>query len=136
MTNFIQITPVMHVRDLDATVAFFTDILGFKAHIHARDYAYVHRETAGVRILLSDIAKTRADSTPSNRPFECYIDVRDLDALLAELKTKLDTLPPDDVIGPANQSWGQRELIVIAPDGSAIVFGQEIASNHCPDPRT
>ncbi|MCU1244989.1 MAG: Glyoxalase-like domain, partial [Acidobacteria bacterium] len=30
------------------------------------------------------------------------------------------------VIGPVDQSWGQRELIVLAPDGNRIAFGQAI----------
>jgi hypothetical protein len=50
--------------------------------------------------------------------------VRDLDALYAELKPKLDTLPPLDVHGPADKSYGQRELLVLAPDGNLLAFGQ------------
>ncbi len=44
---------------------------------------------------------------PGNRRFSYYIDVRDLDALYAELKPKLDTLPKADVYGPVNQSYGR-----------------------------
>ncbi len=48
---------------------------------------------------------------------------RDVDALYAELKPKLDTLPPGDVHGPADKPYGQRELLVLAPDGELIAFG-------------
>ena len=54
-------------------------------------------------------------------------DVRDVDALYAELKPKLDTLPPGDVHGPADKPYGQRELLVLAPDGELIVFGMELS---------
>jgi catechol 2,3-dioxygenase-like lactoylglutathione lyase family enzyme len=30
MPNFIQITPFMHVRDIEKALAFFNDILGFE----------------------------------------------------------------------------------------------------------
>jgi catechol 2,3-dioxygenase-like lactoylglutathione lyase family enzyme len=50
MPNFIRITPFMHVPVVSAAVAFFTDTLGFKAHVHSPDYAYVQRETAAIRI--------------------------------------------------------------------------------------
>lgn len=30
MSNFIQVTPFMHVEDLERALTFFTDILGFE----------------------------------------------------------------------------------------------------------
>ncbi len=77
MSNFVQVTPFLHVADVGRAVAFFTDILGFEALIHARDYAYVHRETVGFRIL----EQSRDDGPPpaGNRRFAYYIDVRDVD---------------------------------------------------------
>lgn len=126
MPNFIQVTPIMHVDDLDRAVAFFTEILEFETHVRAADYAYVHREAAGFRIL----RRTGANGEPpGNRRFAYYIDVRDVDRLYAELKVRLDTLPDGDVYGPVNQSYGQRELLVLAPDGNLLAFGQAIGSD-------
>jgi catechol 2,3-dioxygenase-like lactoylglutathione lyase family enzyme len=124
MSNFIQVTPFMIVQDVDRAVNFFTDILGFEARFRSGDYAYVHRETAGFRIW----QQTGKDAAPpGTRRFAYYIDVRDVDQLYAELKPKLDTLPKGDVYGPVNQSYGQRELLVLAPDGNLLAFGQLIA---------
>ncbi len=125
MSNFIQITPFMHVQDLEKALTFFNDILGFETQLRARDYAYIHRETAGIRIL----EQKGADAAPpGTRRFAYYIDVRDVDRLYAELKPKLDTLPTRDVYGPVNQPYGQRELLVLAPDGNLIAFGQAIVT--------
>ncbi len=63
---------------------------------------------------------------PAFRRFAYYVDVQDVDVLFAELKPKLDTLPAGDVHGPADKSYGQRELLVVAPDGNLIAFGQAI----------
>ena len=123
MSNFIQITPFMHVEDLEKALTFFNDILGFETLWRMANYAYVHRETAGFRILEQ---KGPDGAPPGNRRFAYYIDVRDVDALYAELKPKLDTLPKADVHGPANKSYWQRELLVLAPDGNLIAFGQKI----------
>lgn len=123
MSNFIQVTPFMHVDSLDRAVSFFTDILGFETRFRATDYAYVHREAAGFRILEQ---KGADGAPPGNRRFAYYIDVRDVDRLHAELRPKLDTLPNGDVYGPVDQSYGQRELLVLAPDGNLLVFGQAI----------
>jgi catechol 2,3-dioxygenase-like lactoylglutathione lyase family enzyme len=123
MSNFIQVTPFMMVEDIERALAFFTGILGFEAVIRDSNYAYVHRETVGFRIL----EQTGPEGAPpGNRRFAYYIDVRDVGRLYDELKPKLDTLPKGDVHGPADKSYGQRELLVLAPDGNLLVFGQGI----------
>ena len=135
MPNFIQITPFLHVPDLERAVAFFTD-LGFEVQLRTADYAYVEREVVGIRILQA----SGSDNGPKgDRRFAHYIDVRDVDGLFAELKPKLDALPKGDVYGPVNQAYGQRELLVVAPDGDLLVFGQAIESaggvTSAPSPR-
>ena len=113
----------MHVTDLEQALTFFTDTLGFEVQYRDANYAYIHRETVGVRLL----EQTGADGAPpGNRRYAYYIDVRDVDGLLAELKPKLDSLPKGDVYGPVDQSYGQRKLLVLAPDGNLIAFGQAI----------
>ena len=126
MSNFIQVTPFIHVENLERAIAFFTNILGFETRFRAGNYAYVHRETAGFRLL----EQSGADGAPpGNRRFAYYIDVHDVDQIYAELKLKLDTLPQRDVYGPVNQGYGQRELLVLAPDGNLLVFGQPISKS-------
>ena len=124
MSNFIQVTPFMVVDDLERAISFFTHILAFKVLYRSHDYAYVQRETAAFRILEQ---KGPEGAPPGNRRFAYYIDVRDVDSLYAELKPKLDTLPKADVYGPVNQHYGQRELLVLAPDGNLLAFGQAIS---------
>jgi hypothetical protein len=88
--NFIQITPFIHVTDLEKAIAFFTDILGFEVTFRLEDYAFLRRETVGIRIVESH---GQDGAPPGNRRFAYYVDVRDVDALYRELKPKLDTLP-------------------------------------------
>ncbi len=98
-------------------------MLGFAALFRSPGYAYVEREGCGVRML-----ENRGDdgAPPGNRRFAYYFDVRDVDALYAELKPVLDALPPGDVHGPADKGYNQRELLVLAPDGNLVAFGQPI----------
>lgn len=121
--NFIQITPFMHVPDIEAALAFFEDVLGFKTLHREGAYAYVQRETAALRLM-----QNHGDdgAPPGNRRFCYYVDVRDVDALYAELKPRLDGLPVGDVHGPADKPYKQRELLVLAPDGNLIAFGHAI----------
>jgi catechol 2,3-dioxygenase-like lactoylglutathione lyase family enzyme len=125
MGNFLQITPFIHVPDLDAAIAYFEDLLGFRTLVKGGGYAYLHREEVGIRLLQNH---GEDGAPPGNRRFAYYIDVRDVDALHAELKPKLDALPAGDVHGPADKPYGQRELLILAPDGNLLAFGQAIAS--------
>ena len=100
-----------------------------KCNSAAHDYAYVQRETAGFRIW----QQTGKDAAPAGtRRFAYYIDVHDVDRLYAELKPKLDLLPPGDVHGPADKPYGQRELLILAPDGNLLAFGHAIDKRYTP----
>jgi len=123
MGGFRQITPFMHVPDIEAAIAFFEDVLGFKLYLRMDDYAYLHRETVGMRLMQN---QGEDGAPPGNRRFAYYVDVEDVDALYAELKPKLDLLPAGDVHGPADKHYGQRELLLLAPNGNLIAFGSEI----------
>jgi catechol 2,3-dioxygenase-like lactoylglutathione lyase family enzyme len=125
MGNFLQITPFIHVPNLDAALSFFEDLLGFRTLVKGGGYAYVERDGVGIRLLQN---RGEDGAPPGNRRFAYYIDVRDIDGLYAELKPKLDTLPPGDVHGPADKHYGQRELLILAPDGNLLAFGQAIGS--------
>jgi len=125
LSNFVQVTPFVTVESLERAVAFFRDILGFQVLLRQSNYAYMEREGVGFRLLELHGA---SGAPPGNRRFAYYIDVRDVDALYEELKPKLEMLPEGDVVGPVNQHYGQREFMVLAPDGNLLAFGQPIPS--------
>ena len=123
--NVIQVTPFMHVRDLEEALGFWCGLLGFRVVVRMSDYAYVEREGSGVRILAYEGAHRFEGGRDR---FAYYVDVRDVDSLYAELRPKLDSLAPEDVHGPADTEYGQRELLIRAPDGQLAVLGQAIAT--------
>ncbi len=125
MENFLQVTPFLHVPDVDEAVRFFTELLGFKVYVHDDTYAYVHRETVGFRLLKH--SPEDEGPLPQRGGIAHYIDIRSMDDLIEELRPKLAALPPRDVRGPVDQRWGQRELMIRTPDRRVLVFGQEIA---------
>jgi len=130
MGNLRQITPFIHVPDIEAAIRFFEEVLGFRTYVRIDDYAYLHRESVGLRVMAN---RGGDGAPPGNRRFAYYVDVEDVDALHAELKPKLERLPKDQVHGPADKPYGQRELALVAPDGNLIVFGHaifEVAPPH------
>jgi catechol 2,3-dioxygenase-like lactoylglutathione lyase family enzyme len=119
----------MIVEDLEKALAFFVDLLDFEVQLRFSDYAYVQRETAGFRIWQQT---GKNAPPPGTRRFAYYIDVHDVDCLYAELKPKLDLLPSGDVHGPADKPYGQRELLLLAPDGNLLAFGHAIDKRYTP----
>lgn len=123
MGNYLQVTPFILIEDMEKALEFFRDLLGFQVLVRHSDYAYVQRETVGFRLR----EQRGADAAPpGTRRFAYYIDVKNLDEVYEELKEKLEALPKGDVYGPVNQWYGQRELLILAPDGNLLAFGQAI----------
>lgn len=124
VSNLFRVTPFMHVPDIEAAIHFFTQILGFECRFRQGSYAYVQRESAAFR-LKENVGDDGAP--PGNRRFCYYVDVNDVDAIAAEILPKAPLLNDGDIHGPVDQMYGQRELMVVAPDGNLLVFGQDIA---------
>jgi catechol 2,3-dioxygenase-like lactoylglutathione lyase family enzyme len=122
--NTYQITPFMQVADFEAAIRFFVDTLGFEPIVNDGGYAYLEREGAGIRLLQNT---DPAEQGTPHRGFAYYIDVRDVAVVLEQIGDRLAELPKGHVVGPVDQPYGQRELMIRAPDGNVLVFGQAIA---------
>jgi hypothetical protein len=122
MSTFQQITPFMHVPELESALAWFA-LLGFDVQFREFNYAYVSRGGVAVRVLES----CDEDGAPfaPHRGFAYYVDVEDVDVLHTELAPRM-TLAGVEFIGPVDQSYEQRELMIRAPDGNVFVFGAPI----------
>lgn len=120
--NIVQITPFMHVPDLEAALNWFA-LIGFEPLFRQADYAYVARGPVAVRVLESR-DETGACHVP-HEGFACYVDVQDVDAVHREVAAKLAAASVE-VMGPVDQAYGQRELMIRAPDGNVFVFGQAV----------
>lgn len=121
--NTYQITPFMHVVDFGAALRFLTETLGFTPIISEPSYAYLEREGAGLRLLGG---YDPSEVGVPHRGFAYYIDVKSVETVLEQIGERLAALPEGDVVGPRDQPYGQRELMIRAPDGNLIVFGASI----------
>lgn len=120
--NIAQITPFMHVPDINAALSWFS-LLGFKPAFRADNYAYVSRDTVSVRVLES----TQEDCAPfpPHRGFAYYVDVRDVRVIFDEIAPRLRRAGVE-FHELKDQEYGQREFMIRAPDGNVFVFGQAI----------
>ncbi len=119
-----QITPFVPCTDLGSQIAFYSNVLGFDVGFRADNYAFLRRDDVALRLVEVD---PDVDLHHPERQGSFYIDVRDIDALYAELEPELRSLPKDRVRAPFDQHYGQREFHVLDEDCTLIFFGEAVA---------
>jgi len=110
--TFGHCTPILSVGDLEASLAYYTEVLGFALDWRNRFFAQVTRGSA--HLMLSQGDQGHAGTW-------VYVGVSDADALLAEIQPRGATIRH----APANYPWGARELHVSDPDGHVLRFGSD-----------
>jgi lactoylglutathione lyase len=110
--------PVLHVSSSAAAEKFYCDQLGFKQSFAYRfddakpDPCYMGLTRDEVRLHVSSFP---GDGVSGGVVF---LVVKDVDRLHEELKAKGITID----LEPTDQSWGNREMYVIDPDGNSLRF--------------
>lgn len=122
MPKLLDVTPFLRCANIDDAVHFFTVVLGFRLDAQEGHFARVSRDK--VAFLLFG----EGEQLPARGGgrYTSYIGVDDADALYAELKPRLDGLPPGHVNPPCDMEYGQRDFSVIGPDGDLIGFGSRL----------
>lgn len=115
MTAQIKSTiPVLASLDLDESVAFYTERLGFMKMDQYDNYAIVARDGAEIHFW-SCTDRNIAENT------SCYMRVADTPSLFEEFVAK-----GVSVKEPRVHPWGMKELYVIDPHGNLLKFGEPV----------
>ena len=128
MPHLLNVTPFLRCERIDGAIRFFTDILGFRLDVQEGDYARVTRDEVAF-LLFGDGVEL---PPRGGGRYTSYIAVDDADALYAELKPKLDGLPPGHVNPPCDMEYGRRDFSVIGPDGDLIGLGSPLENQGRP----
>jgi catechol 2,3-dioxygenase-like lactoylglutathione lyase family enzyme len=106
--------PVLASLDLDSTLRFYAERLGFEPVARYPDYATCARDGVAVHFSLTDDAELPKVTA-------CRIDVVGIDRLYEEMSAA-GVVHPN---GPLrDQPWGMREFAVLDQDGNLITFGE------------
>ncbi len=111
--QFVQGAPVLHVANVQATAAFYRDVLGFTWDFGDDTYAVVWRDNSAIHFI-------RGDENPKG--VHLFQWVKDVDAYFKEVVGRGARVDA----GPTNQLYGIREFGVRDINGVRIVFGQDI----------
>lgn len=105
--------PILASLNLDESVAFYTERLGFVLMAQLADYVIVGRDGCELHFYACDNALIAQNTS-------CYVRTSSTQALYLEFKGRgADVKPPED------RPWGMKELYVIDPHGNLLKFGEQ-----------
>jgi len=118
MSRLLTAAPTLASLDMDRTVQFYTEKLGFKAAWHDANYGIVVRDKIDIHFW-----KTDNEIFPKNT--SCYIYVEGVDELYEEFR-EAGVIHPNGLLG--DRDWGMREFAIVDVDGNLIRFGQHLGA--------
>ena len=114
-----KICPVLAVKNIDETILFYRNLLGFECVSRVEGWADLRKDNVEVMISLPN----------AHEPFEkptltgsIYFSASHVDALWDEIKDKASIVYPIE-----NFFYGMREFAIRDNNGYILQFGQEIA---------
>ena len=116
-----QIAPQLFTTDLGATLAYYTDLLGFECVSTWHDppvYAIVRRDGHNVHFRVAD-PPTPSPDKYADELLDAYLFVDNADALYAEYAA----LGVEFTRPLGDTPWGAREFVVKDCDGRLLAFG-------------
>jgi catechol 2,3-dioxygenase-like lactoylglutathione lyase family enzyme len=121
MSEILQSTFVLAVRDLDTSRRFYETKLGFREDLAVEGWSFLSRGACRLRLGHCPDAMSMAEAR--DHSWFAYLHVSDAAALYEDVVTngveiwhRLRDTP-----------WGMREFAIVTPDGHCIVFGERMA---------
>lgn len=120
MPRLTELRPMLYTAELEATIAFYVEILGFACDEHIEEFGWASLSRDGVAIML---AKPNAHTPYAGATFtgSFYFNTDDVDALWDDLKDKAKICYEID-----DFSYGMREFAIFDNNGYLLQFGKPI----------
>jgi catechol 2,3-dioxygenase-like lactoylglutathione lyase family enzyme len=116
MVTFGRVAPSIYVRDLQRSLDFYCDILGFSV-------VFTNGSPICIAILKRDAANLNLCLQPERAGLcHAHILLDDLDSFYAVLLgARVEVRQP-----PKVQEWGLRDIVVADPDGNTFEFAEVV----------
>jgi catechol 2,3-dioxygenase-like lactoylglutathione lyase family enzyme len=122
----LKVIPVMKCNDMQESLTFYTQILGFELQDAWPPDAPVYCVLSNADVVIN-LSTNRGDGVAGNVVF---IAVREVDKLFETFVGRgLDTSKKKESPvhqGPLDQTWGWREFYVTDPSGNTLRFGEQL----------
>lgn len=132
MPVFKKLTPNLLVANVERSLAFYVDTLGFSRGMTVPDaspFVFAAVTSGDVEIFLNDAATAVKEypafaGKPLGATGTMFIDVEGVDALHDRIKSSVTIAMP-----LVTQFYGMREFAILDPDGYVITFAQRVGGD-------
>jgi lactoylglutathione lyase len=129
MPQFKKLTPNLLVANVERSLAFYVDTLGFARGMTVPDaspFVFAAVTSGDVEIFVNDAATAVKEypafaGKPIGATGTMYIEVEGVDALHERIKSRVTITMP-----LVTQFYGMREFAVLDPDGYVITFAERV----------
>jgi len=121
---------ILYVQDLERSVAFYRDVLGFEVKLEGDGYVEFVTEAGKFGLLERSMLSGLIGPTPApaGPQGEILFLVEDADAEA----DRLQRAGVEILSGPQDRPWGHRTVHLLDPDGFVIELAQEIPREKGP----
>jgi catechol 2,3-dioxygenase-like lactoylglutathione lyase family enzyme len=105
---------VMPVGDVDASLKFYVEVLGFHEEFRFGNYAGVERDGCMIHLSMKDNPNTSEPGTGT-----VYIFCDEVDGFFAEVTGKGAKVKGE----PEDYPYAMRDFVLLDPDGNRLTFG-------------
>src|ERR1700738_2272065 len=129
MPQFTKLTPNLVVANVERSLAFYVDTLGFSRGMtvpEASPFVFASATSGAVEIFFNDAAAAIKEypvfaGRPIGATATLFIEVQGVDALHDTLKSRVKIVMPI-----VTQFYGMREFAIEDPDGYVITFAERV----------
>ena len=111
--KIISAIPVFHVKDVDASVDYYTKVLGFTQSFRYGTYVGLKMGQGELHIC------PPGDHGPGIGGGNAYVICDEVDEYCAKIK-HAGAAPKSE---PADRRYGMRDFLILDPDGNQLSFG-------------
>ncbi len=122
------LSPSMTVKDLEASLAWYQDSLGFKVeqrHEHEGKLRAASISAGTARVMLNQEDGAKGFDRIKGQGISLYFTTQQsVDELATKVKSNGSTLQ----VEPQDMPWGVRMIAVLDPDGYKLVFAKPLST--------
>ncbi|MFM7206776.1 MAG: bleomycin resistance protein [Planctomycetaceae bacterium] len=120
MPEILSSTFVLAVADLNTSVGFYVNQLGFTEDLRVEGWAFLSQ--GACRLRLGHCPEAIPMTDVLDHSWFAYLHVRDAAGLYREYRAR-----GVGIWHPlADKPWGMREFAIVTPDGHRIVYGETL----------
>jgi len=130
--KFNKLIPELSVTDINKSIEFYTKILGFKIEYRREECKFAFLSFHGSQIMVEQRNgnwETGKLEYPLGRGINFQIEAPDIDSLVKSLQARKYPImirPKENWYRVGNKLCGNREFLVMDPDGYLLRFSQDL----------